>query len=167
MIKKIVITYYDGSLGPNYKHWDEKMTMTPEKISYEINKYFKSKVEKMHDIFSFDEGYKNIKYQWSYKIDSREEEYQTILYFISKEVEKLSLNKEMLDGCDIGDTSIVITNDDKKTFSFSTAGPLTTIKQFGELFKLIYTLLPGDALKPHFMGGIQESCYISGVDDED
>ena len=165
MIKKIVITYYDGSFGPSYTHWEEKMTITPDKVSYEINDHFKSKVENRHE-FAFDENYKRVKYQWSYKIDSREEEYQTILYFINKEVEKLSLEHVELDGCDIGDTSIKI-YDDEKTNTFSTAGPLTTIKEFSQLYELIDMLMPDESLRPHFMGEIQESCYIGGIDDED
>ena len=159
MIKKIVITYYDGSFGPDYTHWDEKMTITPEKVSYEINNHFKSKVERRHEIFDFDEGYKDIKHQWSYKINSKDEEYQTILYFAGKEVKRLSLKKEMLHGCDIGDTRINVI-DDEETYSFSTAGPLTTIKEFSELYKLIDMLIPDDSLRPHFIGGIQESCTL-------
>ena len=148
MIKKIVITYYDGAFGPDYIHWEEKMTITPEKVKF-VRKHYKKCIE----TFDLDNEYKQIDEGWSYKInlwnENEYEYYKPIFDTILNRVKGFDTNLDEPWGCDTGDVGITVYDEDGLKYVFNNLRALLP-EDTKDLFECFGKLIPENVLWPFF-----------------
>ena len=173
MINKIIIDYYDGALAYDYEHWNEKMVISRDKISYERNESFKCKIVEeqtrdsyvMYPFITSDDdsvpySYRKVKSGWSYKLDVKgsykcdRENYWPIYEAIKEEIKNFDPSN-FICGCDIGDTTITVIDEDGTKCHYQTAGALSRFWNDNptnkKLHELIDKLIPDGLLKPYFM----------------
>ena len=173
MVKKIIVDCYDGRLACYYEHWSEKMVITREKISYERTEFFKCKnidmqAQKLDETILFllddcdspDCIYREVKSGWSYKLDVKDdfkcdrENYLPIFEAIEEEIKNFDPSN-FVRGCDIGDTTITVIDEDGTKCHYQTAGALSRFWDSNptnkRLYELIDKLILEGLLVPYFM----------------
>ncbi|MBP5445186.1 MAG: hypothetical protein J6Y28_03345 [Acholeplasmatales bacterium] len=143
MVKKIEITYFDGRLGPEYIHWEEKMTITRDRVTYKRKDYHKID----------NDNYVPVESSWKYIFNKKIDIYVERQDFNHLEI-LANLITDLSDicgcGADIGSVEMTVYYDDgtkvkKRIFGSLSMNNNTQLKYFLE------SLIPNDILEPYFL----------------
>ena len=166
MIKKIIITNFDGSFGSFESHWEEKMTITKDKVKYEIVRHYRDKLicenasscilENGKEVYP--NRYRKVKSGWEYKLNLQDDYpfdkkyYYRIFEMIKRGIE--GFNPFVYErALDAGETSIDAFDEDGNVYTYST---ISSIDKYEPLYKLLNDLIPTGVMRPYFLAGSEE-----------
>lgn len=165
MIKKIVITNFEGSFGLTEDYWDEKMVITKDKIKYEINQFCKDKLlycssssyETKDGKKVWPSEFRKVKSGWEYKLNLNDDYPFDKDYYhkIFEEIENyIACNKiEYFHVCDAGMVSIDVYDEYGLHYNYETP---SSISINDPLYSLLDSLIPRGLTRPYFLKEIED-----------